>query len=304
VINIEVPEELAGYQAKHNGDKGRAWIARLPGLLADRMEAWDLRPDGEPRNGMAAIVVPVVGADGEQAVLKLQILDEESEGEPAGLRAWNGNGAVLLLKDHEPTGAMLLERLDPNRSLDDVEDDTKALQILTDLLARLVALPAPPGIRRLEDIANAMLTQVPDALKALDGTAHRIVDTSAQLIKDLVSEPGDRLLHWDLHYENVLAGKREPWLAIDPNPLAGDPGFDLMPALDNRWSDITATGDVPRAVRARFDLMVEVLDLDKQRAAGWTYARVLQNTLWDLEDGEPGMDEVQQAIAEALAIYL
>jgi streptomycin 6-kinase len=149
-----------------------------------------------------------------------------------------------------------------------------------------------------------MLTQVPNALEALDGSAHRVVDTSAAVIRELVNEPGDRLLHWDLHYENVLAGKREPWLAIDPNPLAGDPGFDLMPALDNRWDDITATGDVGRAVRARFDLMVEVLGLDKQRAAGWTYARVLQNTLWDLEDGEPGMDEIQLAIAEALAVYL
>ena len=299
-----MPDELAGFQAKHNGDKGRDWIARLPGLLADRMEQWELRPEGPARNGMAAIVVPVVRAGGERAVLKLQILDEESEGEPAGLRAWNGNGAVLLLEEDEATGAMLLERLDPDRSLDDVEDATKALQILAELLARLVAVRAPEGIRRLDHIANAMLTQVPDALKALDGSARRVVDTGAGLIRELVTEPGDRLLHWDLHYENVLAGDREPWLAIDPNPLAGDPGFDLMPALDNRWDDITATGDVGRAVRARFDLMVEVLGLDRRRAAGWTYARVLQNTLWDLEDGEPGMNEVQLAIAEALAPYV
>ncbi|WP_307797554.1 aminoglycoside phosphotransferase family protein [Actinomadura barringtoniae] len=304
MIDVEVPAELAGFAVKHNGDKGRAWIERLPGLLADRMEGWGLRPEGPARNGMAAIVVPVVRVDGERAVLKLQILDEESEGEPAGLRAWNGNGAVLLLEDDEATGAMLLERLDPDRSLDDVEDATKALQILAELLERLVALPAPEGIRRLEDIANAMLTQVPDALEVLDGGAKRVVDTSAALIRELVSEPGDRLLHWDLHYENVLAGEREPWLAIDPNPLAGDPGFDLLPALDNRWEDITATGDVARAVRARFDLMVEVLGLDRRRAAGWTYARVLQNTLWDLEDGEPGMHEMQLAIAEALAVYL
>ncbi|MBB5967717.1 streptomycin 6-kinase [Planomonospora venezuelensis] len=30
---------------------------------------------------------------------------------------------------------------------------------------------------------------------------------------ELVVEPGDRLLHWDLHYGNVLAGQREPWPA-------------------------------------------------------------------------------------------
>src|SRR5690606_10428198 len=81
-------------------------------------------------------------------------------------------------------------------------------------------------------------------------------------------EPGDRLLHWDLHYDNVLAGEREPWLAIDPKPLAGDPGFDLLPALDNRWDDVVAGGDVRRAVLRRFDLLVEALGLDPARSAG------------------------------------
>lgn len=73
-----------------------------------------------------------------------------------------------------------------------------------------------------------------------------------------------------------------------------------MPALDNRWDDIVATGDVARAVRRRFDLMTEVLGLDRRRAAGWTLGRVLQNTLWDIEDGEPGMNDVQLAVGEAL----
>ncbi|MEV4125830.1 aminoglycoside phosphotransferase family protein [Nocardia sp. NPDC049707] len=39
-----------------------------------------------------------------------------------------------------------------------------------------------------------------------------------------MGEPGERLLYGDLQYENVLASEREPWLAIDPKPLAGEPG--------------------------------------------------------------------------------
>ena len=31
------------------------------------------------------------------------------------------------------------------------------------------------------------------------------------------------LVHGDLHYANVLAADREPWLVIDPQPLSGDP---------------------------------------------------------------------------------
>ncbi|MFI6730633.1 aminoglycoside phosphotransferase family protein, partial [Streptomyces atratus] len=98
--------------------------------------------------------------------------------------------------------------------------------------------------------------------------------------------------HWDLHYDNILAADREPWLAIDPKPLAGDPGFDLMPALSNDF-DLSE-------VLYRFDLMTEVLGLDRQRAAAWTLGRALQNLLWNLEDEDDGLNQEQLAIAQLL----
>ncbi|MFB4316725.1 aminoglycoside phosphotransferase family protein [Actinomadura sp. 21ATH] len=299
---IEIPGRLAEYQARFNGDAGRAWIAALPGLVDGCLEFWGLKPDGEPRHGMAGLVVPVVRGDGTPAVLKVRLVNEESEGEGGALRAWDGQGAVRLLDEDPAAGALLLERLDAERSLMAVEDDARALELLAGLLGRLVARPAPDGMRRLTDIAHAMVRQVPEAVAAFPDR-RRILEACAGAVAELADEGGDRLLHWDLHYENVLAGTREPWLAIDPNPLAGDPGFDLMPALDNRWDEIAARGDVARAVRWRFDLMVDALGLDRARAAGWTLGRVLQNTLWDAEDGEPEMSPVQLAIGEALLPY-
>ncbi|MFD1044854.1 aminoglycoside phosphotransferase family protein, partial [Kibdelosporangium lantanae] len=103
-----------------------------------------------------------------------------------------------------------------------------------------------------------------------------------------------------LHYDNILAADREPWLAIDPKPLGGDPGFELMPALCNRWEDVVDSGNIPRAVRRRFDLMTDILDLDRNRAVGWTLGRVLQNCLWDIDSGESVLQPEQKAIAYAL----
>ena len=31
------------------------------------------------------------------------------------------------------------------------------------------------------------------------------------------------MLHGDLHHDNVLTADREPWLAIDPHGVLGDP---------------------------------------------------------------------------------
>ncbi|GGP70148.1 aminoglycoside phosphotransferase family protein [Streptomyces abikoensis] len=309
---ITVPARLVEYhEDASEGEGGPEWIAALPDLAADFLDRWGLRVDGPAAHGVVALVLPVRRADGSPAALKLQPVTEESVGEAPALRAWAGAGAVELL-DHDPeSGTLLLERLDADRSLQDVPDAEAALLSLTTLLGRLLEAPAPAGLRTLGAVAEAMLEDVPRALPSLSDAGERalLLDCAAA-VREVVGEPGDRLLHWDLHYENVLAplpgadtgADRGAWLAIDPKPLVGDPGFDLMPALDNRWEDIVATGDVTRAVRRRFDLMTDLLGLDRERAARWTLARALQNSLWDVEDGETRLQPEQIAIARALRV--
>ncbi|CAM5546824.1 hydroxyurea phosphotransferase [Streptomyces canarius] len=256
---IDIPGELAQAQETYNGAAGRAFIAALPDLAADFLRRWRLTLDGPSMNGVSALVLPVVRADGLRAVLKLQLTDEESVGEPAALRVWDGDGAVRLL-DHDPaTGTMLLERLDESRMLAGLGDTREAVLVIARLLAHLTSFPAPPGLRQLGDIAEAMLERTPWALERVpDPAARRIVADCAAAVREVVHEPGDRLLHWDLHDENVLAADRADWLAIDPKPLAGDPGFELWPALHNRFD--------AAEVRWRFDAMTDVLGLDRARA--------------------------------------
>ncbi|MEU2781951.1 MULTISPECIES: aminoglycoside phosphotransferase family protein [Streptomyces] len=288
---IEVPAELAASQQEYNGEAGRAFVAALPRLTADFLDRWELTADGRPMHGVAALVVPVTRRDGTPAALKLQLLDHETAGEPVALRHWDGDGAVRLL-DHDPaTGTMLLERLDPTRSLAALDAHGSVLAI-AGLLAHLTSFTAPPGLRRLGDIAHGMLERTPRALdRVTDPRARRLLADCAAAVREVADEPGDRLLHWDLHEGNVLASARAPWLAIDPKPLAGDPGFELWPALDNRF-------DADDVVW-RFDAMTDVLGLDRARALAWTYGRLLQNCLWDVEDGRP-LDEHLFEIAARL----
>ncbi|MGW0535842.1 aminoglycoside phosphotransferase family protein [Streptomyces sp. NPDC003032] len=289
VIDIRVPDELVASQHMYAGAAGRAFIDVLPTRVREFVERWDLTPDGDPMHGQAALVLPVVRADGTPAVAKFQVLDEETEGEPVALRMWGGDGAVRLLDHDAATGTMLLERLDAGRMLSTMADTREAVLVIAGLLARLTARPAPEGMRRLGDIAARMVDDLPAALKAIPDPAERaIVERCGGAVREVMGEAGDRLLHWDLHFENVLASAREPsqssrpsqsWLAIDPKPLAGDPGFDLWPALDNRFE--------AEEVLWRFDAMTEVLGLDRERARAWTLGRMLQNALWEIEDGRP-----------------
>ncbi|MGQ4381942.1 aminoglycoside phosphotransferase family protein [Streptomyces sp. SAS_270] len=277
---IDIPDELIASQHEYNKDAGRAFIAALPHRAADFLDRWELRLDGPSMYGMCALVLPVRRTDGSRAVLKLQHLDEETAGEPLALRVWAGDGAVRLLEYDEPTGTLLLERLDAARMLTHLPDAREAVLVIARLLAHLTAVPAPAGLRRLGDIATALLARTPAALPRIpDPSDRRLVADCAAALREVADTPGDRLLHWDLHYDNVLAADRAPWLAIDPKPLSGDPGFELFPALDNRFD--------PADIRWRFDAMTDVLALDRARARSWTLARVLQTTLGETESGRP-----------------
>ncbi|MFJ8754169.1 aminoglycoside phosphotransferase family protein [Streptomyces sp. NPDC102441] len=286
---------------EHQGAAGRAFAAALPGLAGRFLEEWGLRPDGAVMYGMCALVVPVVReADGRGAALKLQMVDAETVGEPVALRVWGaaGAGVVGLLEHDAETGVMLLERLDEHRPLTGVPDVREAVRVLAGSLSRLVRVPAPPGMRRLGDAAAGMLAETPGAVVVLEdaGERRRLLDCAAA-VREVAGEPGDRLLHWDLHYANILAGRAEEgrageWVVLDPKPLAGDPAFELFPALDQRFD--------ASEVLWRFGLLCGVLELDRERARAWTLGRVLQNALWGIRLGRPRLYADHAEIARRL----
>lgn len=299
-----VPALLAASHRLYFGAAGDRWIADLPRLADGWLERWELTLDGTPASGAVALVLPVRRSDGSPAALKLQPVDDETVDEATALRLWSGLGAVALL-EHDPTsGTLLLERLDPARSLLRGIDDEAATTVIAGLLVRLNAVLAPPGVRRLGDVAGATLASLPQALpRASDPVERRLLQTCGGLLGELLAEPvADRLLHWDLHHANVLGTlDGSGWRAIDPKPLAGDPGFELLPALWNRWEDVVASGDVAAAARRRFDLMTEVMGLRRDRAAAWTLARVLQDACWDLTSGRAAtLRPEHRAVAEAV----
>jgi len=269
-------------------------------MAAHYLDRWQLTVTGPPLNGAASMILPVVRRDGTEAMLKLQPVNDESEAEALALRTWNRDDVVEVLEDDPSTTTLLLERLQP-RTLSDVPDDTEATRILAELLTRLTAVPAPPGIRRLSDIAARMVEDAPAFIPRLaDPAEQRVVRRLVAQVAEVLPESGDRLLHWDLHYDNVMAGHRRPWLVIDPKPLAGDPAFDLFPVLWNRWDDLVATGDVHQAIRNRFALMLEVTGIDPDRALAWTAGRILQNTLWFVEDGDTRLEGEIATVVDAL----
>jgi streptomycin 6-kinase len=112
------------------------------------------------------------------------------------------------------------------------------------------------------------------------------------------------MLHGDLHYQNVLAGEREPWLAIDPKPMAGDRHYEPAPMLWNRWDEAVGTGNLRRALRRRFHTLVDEAGLDEQRARDWVVVRMVYNAVWELEEQPqaPDRDWLTMCVTIAKAV--
>ncbi|MBB3601212.1 streptomycin 6-kinase [Mycolicibacterium sp. BK556] len=281
------------------GPQWAAWIESLPKLTRDIVTQWQLRPDGPATHGYCSLVVPVRTPDGADAVLKLSFPDDESEHEHLALRRWGGAGAVRLLSADPHRRALLLERL----GADDLTSvtDLEACHVVAGLY-RQIHVPALPQLRPLTfylDRWTAELAELPRSAPIPHRLVEQALSQSADVTAD--SEVTARVIHCDLHYGNVLAGQRQPWLVIDPKPVNGDPHYEIAPMLWNRMDELA--GDVRGGIRRRFYTLVDAAGFDEDRARAWVVVRMVINAMWAVQDGErtePGWLTTCIAVAKAV----
>lgn len=277
---VAIPAEFDSYAARP--DDWKTWLAGLPGRIDDVLGEWELTVDGTAMHGFAALAIPVVERDGRAAILRFSWPHDEQQHEHLGLQAWHGNGAVLMYRADPTRAVMLLERLH-QRDLNSVEI-IEACEVVAGFYPRL-HVAALPQLRTL----SSYIRRWTDNLAGLPVDApvpRRLVEQAVALGRDFVADPRTDavMIHGDLHYENVLAADREPWLVIDPKPMAGDGHYEVAALLWNRWDEVVATGDVRTAVRRRFHTVVDTAGLDEDRARDWVVVRMLHNALWCIED--------------------
>jgi streptomycin 6-kinase len=204
-------------------------------------------------------------------VLKIQTPHRESEHEADALALWDGDGAARLLAHDREEHALLIERCVPGTPLSEAGQDA-ALDVFVDLLPRLWKRAGLP-FRQLAEEAAWWAEYLPRQ----DWTmAPEVLAAALEALGELPSTQGDSvLLNQDLHAENVLAAQREPWLVIDPKPLAGEREFGVAPIVRS-----FELGHSKRDVLYRFDRLTSGLGLDRERARGWTIA---QTAAWSWE---------------------
>lgn len=297
--SVAIPDGLLRFAGWGSG--WAQWLKALPALAAGLLDDWGLRLDGDSMHGFCALVLPVLGDDEVPAVLKISWPHDEEQHEYLMLQALEGNGMPLLFRSDPERHALLMERLDSTRDLGSVEVD-EACAIAASLYERL-HVPALPELHPLSayiDRWTADLASAPTAWPIPSGLVDRALSLGRSFVADDATDAV--MMHGDLHYQNVLAAEREPWLVIDPKPMAGDAHYEVAALLWNRFEEAVATGDPATALERRFRIVVDVAGLDEQRARDWIVVREAHNAMWAAETDRPLDDDDRESFEHAVFI--
>lgn len=251
---------------------------------------WRLLADGDQIETATSWLQPTHRRDAPDRPLMLKALKPESdEGRAAALYSyWAGDGAAQLIEAAgAPTDAdraLVIERATGARGLVAMTlsgGDARATDILLGVARRLHAprpSAAPAELPDARAYFAALFEQAGDipllsaCAKALDGLLASADPDAA------------RVLHGDLHHENVLDFGARGWLAIDPKGLIGEPAYDVANLFCNPTPHEAIVHDASR-MDALADAAASALEADRRRVLGYAFAHAGLAVAWRIEDG-------------------
>jgi streptomycin 6-kinase len=302
IKRFAIPDGMAQTTIEVQGAAGVEWLRNLPSLLAECERRWSLAIGPPFPNLSYNYAAPAIRQDGTPVVLKAGFPDNEFKTEAEALRLYAGSGAVQLLDADVERGILLLEHITPGRLLSDVRDDEEATAIAAQVMRQLwrpVAEDHP--FPTVADWAKGMSRLRKEFGGGSGPFPARLVGQAERLFEELLSSMGEPvLLHGDLHHFNILSASRQPWLAIDPKGVVGEPEYEVGALLRNPTPEIATRPGLRQVLRRRIDQLSQELGFDKARLRDWSLAQAVLSAWWSYEDHGSGWD-VSIAIAESLA---
>ncbi|MFD1204307.1 aminoglycoside phosphotransferase family protein [Sporosarcina contaminans] len=283
---MDIPKEFQQKICSCFGKDGEKWLLTLNERVNHVADNWGLTIKAPVSNLSYNYVLNVTDAQQVSYILKLGVPNFDCRNEMKTVQLYNGIGCANIVKWDEENGAILLEKIDPGTMLSEVTDDEQATTIFTAVWMKLRRdLPIDDNIPMITEWATA-LTRYIDNYKESEGKIpNEFVYTATKYIKELMdTSDGYRLLHGDLHHENILYSESRGWLAIDPKGVGGDPYFDLISYLINHLME---KQDPKSVLHQRVNQICELLQLDCKRLLKAAVGMSTLYACWALEDGDP-----------------
>jgi streptomycin 6-kinase len=264
------------------GEVGKLWLHNLPQTLLRLEKKWDI-VFINPMPGLTYHFVAKVNmlATGETAILKMGPPSAQNIAKEAAWLAAFEQAVPTVYWYDEANNAFLMENLQPGLSLKAMvkKDDEAATRIICRTLLDLQT-------HQTKEISCKHLSALAISYDSLQGKIDpKLLSQAKAWFKEL-SHPNssDRLLHGDLHHDNILSSS-ESWKVIDPHGYLGDPTFEVGPMIYNPGgADFPTDKSLAQVIERRLKVLVEELPFDAKRIKAWTFCMTLLSIAWTVED--------------------
>ena len=121
--------------------------------------------------------------------------------------------------------------------------------------------------------------------KTITGTPLSMQKKALEIFAKLdASKKEEKLLHGDLHYDNILFDEKRGWLSIDPKGVIADPAYAAARLLNNRLPLKDAEAAL-RMTKKRVEILSCTLQESSERIMQWAYFDAVLCVCWSLEEG-------------------
>ncbi len=217
--------------------------------------------------------------------------------EAAALRGFGPERAAAVLESLPAEGLLLTERIAPGERLSNAATEREALEVVVHLLA--AGWPEAPAELLAEDLTGftRSLARAGETPGLLD---RELYTTAGVVCSDLLATAAaPRLLHGDLHYDNILVDDVRGHRLIDPKGVVGDPLFDLGYLVSRVMPLGRDALPLAQAVDLRLDVLADAFSVSRSRLAAWGFLAATLSAVWTLEDHGVISTE-EQAVARQL----
>jgi streptomycin 6-kinase len=287
-----VPYGFSNTILELHGEDGAVWLGRLPGLLSHTQKRWSLKLGAPFYNLTYNYVIPATGPGGVKLVLKAGYPCPELCSEIEALQHFDGQGVVQLVKADPDIGLLLLEALIPGIPLTSLGNDEQATSVAAGLMRQIRRpVPGEHNFRTVTDWLTGFERLRSHFKGGYGPFPPRLVEQAKALFAELLASTQQvMLLHGDLHHTNILTAGRQPWLAIDPKGVIGEPAYEASAFMYNPVPQLLKADNPGIILQRRLDQFSHELDLDRFRLAGWAFSQAVLSAWWSYEDHGRGWE--------------
>lgn len=264
------------------GDVGKNWLNNLSFILDTLSIKWNLSNLIPVTNMSYNYVTKAVMFPNKPVVLKISCDKKSILNELQALKDFDGVGTIEIIDYDIKYHALLLQQAIPGQVLKSIypEQTIFVIDCYVDVINKLhsKSLLKTYQYRHIKDwlaaIDNCKSKQVPKFL------LEKAISLKNKLLESLTQQ---KLLHGDLHLENILQNGSE-WVAIDPKGIIGEPEFEVAAFDFILNKELNDALNIKNIFEERTGMLAHKSNLNLSRIKEWIFVRLILFAVWAIQD--------------------